>query len=114
MSEEPVSDQRTIPSLRSARESFRWLIKTGGVRVSIQGLHIVRDPSSERMLLSVDDVLDRLNVLEVPDHTIAVAVVRTSSGKAHFEIRVDNVGTDFLSAIYPAISELREAVRSSM
>jgi len=98
----------TKPSLRSARESFRWLITNGGVQVGIEGLFIRRDSRRPPSQLDVDEVLDRHEVLGVPNDSICIAFMQKKRGP-FFEIQVDNTGLDHLAEIYPILEGRRAA-----
>jgi len=100
----------TKPSLRSARESVRWLIKSGRVQVGVDGLFIRRDPRKSPNQLDVDEVLDRLEVLGVPSGSIKIAMMQDKRGP-FFEIQIDNDGLDHLVDIYPVLIDLRAAAR---
>lgn len=56
--------------------------------MSVSGLHFERDhPRKSPSQLTVDEILDRLEVLGGPDETISVAVVKQCE-RAHFEIAI--------------------------
>lgn len=104
MSEDAVGQR----SVRSARESIRWLIKRGGATVSARGLHIERDPRRFPNQLEVDEVYECLEILGVPENTMSL-LLKMRGKHAYFEIHVDNDGLDHLVEIYPILGHLRAA-----
>lgn len=100
-----------VVSMRSARASIRFLIRGGVPYVDAHGLKIPRDPSS--MQLDVDEVLERLEVVGLPDETVKIAIEAHSKGgrrKAIFEIQIDRRGTEYLATIFPDLRQLMDAV----
>lgn len=100
-------------SLRSARESVRWLIKAGSVYFDDDGLKIPRDPTRSPSQLDVDEVLERLEVLGVPEAEISVAIMRRKDRSSYFEVRVTNAGVDVLAPMYPQLQAGLHALRDS-
>lgn len=100
-----------VVSMRSARASIRFLIRGGVPYVDAQGLKIPRDPSS--MQLDVDEVLERLEVVGLPEKTVKIAIKAQRKGgrrKAIFEIQIDRTGTEYLATIFPDLRQLMDAV----
>jgi hypothetical protein len=108
-----MSDENATVSLRSARESIRWLIKSGGVHLDSDGLKIPRDPTRSPAQLDVDEILERLDVLGVPEAEISIAVMRRKARSSYFEVRVTNAGVDVLAPLYPQLQAGLQALSES-
>lgn len=108
-----MSDDSTSVSLRSARESVRWLIKAGGVYLDADGLKIPRDPIRSPSQLDVDEILERLDVLGVPEAEISIAIMSRKDRSSYFEVRVTNAGTDVLAPMYPQLQAGLQAISDS-
>lgn len=98
-----MSNDNTTVSLRSARESVRWQIKAGSVYLDADGLKIPRDPIRSPSQLDVDEILERLEVLGVPETEIFIAIIRRKDRSSYFEVRVTNAGTHVLAPMYPQL-----------
>lgn len=108
-----MSDDNAKASLRSARESVRWLIKSGRVYLDADGLKIPRDPQRSPDQLDVDEVLERLDVLGVPEAEISIAIMRRKDRSSFLEVRVTNAGVDVLAPMYPQLQAGLQALSDS-
>lgn len=91
-------------SLKSPRESIRWLMKTGRTYMDKRGLAIPRHENPESDALTVDEVLTRLEVLGIPMVDVRIAILPKPVWKNyHFEVRVSGESLRALVAIYPTL-----------
>lgn len=107
-------DERRLPTLRSARESIRHLLRAyaDDIVVDATGLRIYRTrPRYPDTLFTVDDVITRLVALGVAGESIRVSLnQRDPGGRVFYGIEVDQAGAAHLATIYP---QLAEAMRTS-
>lgn len=88
------------------------MLRAGVPYVDDEGLKIPRDPSSVQ--LNVDEVLERLQVLGLPEDAWRVATqVKVKNGKRKplFEIQIDRRGTEYLAQTFPDLRLLMDAIK---